>query len=40
VVKKGERVEKAKYLPTGRLTDLGELALGRNILVAFMPWEA
>lgn len=39
VVKKGERVEKGHVIADGPSTDMGELALGRNILVAFMPWE-
>ncbi|MCB0284257.1 MAG: DNA-directed RNA polymerase subunit beta [Calditrichae bacterium] len=34
----GERVKKGQILADGCATDNGELALGRNILVAFMPW--
>jgi len=39
IVKKGERVEKSQAIADGPATDYGEMALGRNILVAFMPWE-
>lgn len=39
VVYKGERVEKDQVLADGMATDGGELALGYNILVAYMPWE-
>ncbi len=39
LVYKGEIVEKGQVLADGPSTDRGELALGRNILVAFMPWE-
>ncbi|HSA94279.1 MAG TPA: DNA-directed RNA polymerase subunit beta [Terriglobales bacterium] len=39
VVKKGERVEKGTVIADGPCTDRGELALGRNVLVAFMPWR-
>ena len=39
VVKKGENVEAGQIIADGPSTDKGELALGRNILVAFMPWE-
>ena len=39
LVYKGEVVEKGQVLADGPSTDRGELALGRNILVAFMPWE-
>jgi DNA-directed RNA polymerase subunit beta len=38
IVKSGERVEKGQVLADGPGTDMGELALGANILVAFMPW--
>ncbi len=34
----GQRVKKGEILADGCATDNGELALGRNILVAFMPW--
>ena len=39
IVKKGDRVEKGQPIADGPSTDHGELALGRNVLVAFMPWE-
>ena len=39
IVKKGDRVESGQILADGPSTDYGELALGRNVLVAFMPWE-
>jgi len=39
VVYKGEKVEKGGVLADGPSTDNGELALGYNVLVAFMPWE-
>jgi DNA-directed RNA polymerase subunit beta len=38
-VKKGERVEAGDIIADGPSTDRGELALGRNVLVAFMTWE-
>ncbi|PTX58167.1 DNA-directed RNA polymerase subunit beta [Melghirimyces profundicolus] len=39
IVQAGERVEKGDILADGPSTDTGELALGRNVLVAFMTWE-
>ncbi len=39
IVKPGERVEADTIIADGPSTALGELALGRNVLVAFMPWE-
>ena len=39
IVKQGQRVKKGDVLGDGPCTDLGELALGRNVLVAFMPWR-
>ena len=39
LVYKGERVERDQVLADGMATDGGELALGYNILVAYMPWE-
>jgi DNA-directed RNA polymerase subunit beta len=39
IVKVGQRVGKTQVLADGPCTDLGELALGRNVLVAFMPWR-
>ena len=38
VVREGDRVEAGDVIADGPATDKGELALGRNILVAFMPW--
>jgi len=38
IVVKGERVRSGDVLADGPSTDMGELALGRNVLVAFMPW--
>ena len=35
----GNRVEAGDTIADGPATDLGELALGRNVLVAFMPWQ-
>ncbi len=39
IVKEGQRVKKGDVLADGAATDQGELALGRNVLVAFMPWR-
>ncbi|HEY8674543.1 MAG TPA: DNA-directed RNA polymerase subunit beta, partial [Candidatus Dormibacteraeota bacterium] len=39
IVKAGEHVDTGELLADGPSTDHGELALGRNVLVAFMPWE-
>jgi len=39
VVTQGQRVRKGDVLADGPSTDAGELALGRNVLVAFMPWR-
>ena len=39
IVSAGQKVEKGEVLADGPATSLGELALGQNILVAFMPWE-
>jgi DNA-directed RNA polymerase subunit beta len=39
VVKPGDRVRKGDVLADGAATDGGELALGRNVVVAFMPWN-
>src|SRR6266699_3085327 len=38
LVNKGQRVRKGQVLADGPCTDKGELALGQNVLVAFMPW--
>ena len=39
VIQEGERVKKGHVLADGPCTEEGELALGRNVLVAFMPWR-
>ncbi len=39
IVHVGERVSKGQVIADGPCTDRGELALGRNVLVAFMPWR-
>jgi DNA-directed RNA polymerase subunit beta len=39
IVSEGQRVKKGDVLADGPCTELGELALGRNVLVAFMPWR-
>jgi DNA-directed RNA polymerase subunit beta len=39
LVTQGMKVKKGAVLADGPSTDMGELALGRNLLVAFMPWE-
>jgi len=39
IVQEGQRVERGEALADGPCTQLGELALGRNVLVAFMPWR-
>ncbi|KAA9338678.1 DNA-directed RNA polymerase subunit beta [Hymenobacter busanensis] len=39
IVKRGDRVEKGQPLCEGYATEGGELALGRNMQVAFMPWQ-
>jgi DNA-directed RNA polymerase subunit beta len=39
LVKTGDRISAGDVLADGPSTDLGELALGRNVLVAFMPWN-
>jgi DNA-directed RNA polymerase subunit beta len=39
IVKIGQHVAKGQILADGPCTDMGELALGRNVLVAFMPWR-
>ncbi len=38
IVNKGQRVRQGQVLADGPCTDMGELALGQNVLVAFMPW--
>jgi DNA-directed RNA polymerase subunit beta len=39
IVRKGDRVKKGSLLCEGYATDKGELALGQNLMVAFMPWK-
>jgi DNA-directed RNA polymerase subunit beta len=39
MVKKGDKVSKNQLLTEGYATNKGELALGRNLMVAFMPWK-
>ena len=38
IVRVGDRVKTGEVVADGQSTDMGELALGRNVLVAFMPW--
>ncbi len=38
LVKTGDGIRKGEIIADGPATDMGELALGRNVLVAFMPW--
>jgi DNA-directed RNA polymerase subunit beta len=39
IVRKGDKIKKGDVIADGCATDKGELALGRNVLVAFMPWR-
>ncbi|TNC46543.1 DNA-directed RNA polymerase subunit beta [Rubellimicrobium rubrum] len=39
LVKVGDRVARGEVIADGPSTDLGELALGKNVVVAFMPWN-
>ena len=39
IVRVGRKIAKGQVLADGPCTELGELALGRNVLVAFMPWR-
>jgi DNA-directed RNA polymerase subunit beta len=39
LVKVGDRVSKGEVIADGPSTDMGELALGKNVVVAFMPWN-
>ena len=39
IVREGDRVAEGDILADGSATDLGELALGQNVLVAFLPWN-
>lgn len=38
-VRRGDRIQAGQFLADGPMTDRGELALGKNLLVAFMPWD-
>jgi DNA-directed RNA polymerase subunit beta len=38
IVAPGDQVEKGQIIADGPATDMGELALGKNVMVAFMPW--
>ena len=38
IVKAGDRIKASEVIADGPATEMGELALGRNVLVAFMPW--
>jgi DNA-directed RNA polymerase subunit beta len=39
IVKKGQKIKAGEIIADGPSTDRGEIALGRNVLVAFMPWN-
>ncbi len=39
IAKKGQRVEKGQVIADGPSMDMGEIAIGKNIFVAFMPWN-
>ena len=39
LVKVGDRVSMGEVIADGPSTDIGELALGKNVMVAFMPWN-
>lgn len=39
IVERGEHVKKGQVIADGPSTELGELALGKNVTVAFMPWD-
>ena len=39
IVKAGDKVEKGQVIADGASTENGELALGKNVLVALMPWK-
>lgn len=39
IVRPGERVDEGDVLADGPATDMGEIALGKNAVVAFMPWQ-
>lgn len=39
IVRTGDKVDQGEVIADGAASNMGELALGRNVLVAFMPWE-
>jgi DNA-directed RNA polymerase subunit beta len=39
IVREGDRVQKGQVIADGPSTEAGELALGKNLIVAYMPWE-
>ena len=39
IVKKGDKLDKGDVIADGASTDIGELALGQNMLIGFMPWN-
>jgi len=39
LVKVGDKIQKGQVIADGPSTDIGELALGKNVVVAFMPWN-
>ena len=39
IVKKGDKLEKGDVIADGASTDMGEIAIGQNMLIAFMPWN-
>jgi len=39
IVKRGQKVKTGEVIADGSCTNMGEMALGRNVLVAFLPWE-
>ena len=39
MVKVGDKIKKGDIIADGPATKLGELALGKNVTVAFMPWQ-
>ena len=39
IVREGEKIDKGDVIADGSCSDVGDLALGQNLLVAFMPWN-
>lgn len=39
IIKKGQKIKAGQIIADGLATEMGELALGKNVTVAFMPWE-